>query len=279
MNASIFVVGQVVYNAAKHGVSGIITAIHGEQQPANVSSIAGGVIVSGGNAQFDVCFMDGVWFKSVPEAILRGRSWSTSETVLDASEIANVIAKAELSRIQEEEKRQHAARVFAEAVETLKADPQFAGLDQEAGGAKQVAKNIRKQLKGAFPGVKFSVRSDLSSVRVSWTDGPTVDKVEAITKRYQGGRFNGMEDIYESSESPFNEVFGSVDYTFCNRERSDALITKAIETLREKYSAEQVPATVTAETFRKGMLINVGCEFFCQSLQNVISKQIGKTEF
>ena len=60
------------------------------------------------------------------------------------------------------------------------------------------AKMVRTALKAAFPGVKFSVRSDRysggSSIDVSWTDGPTVKAVEAVTCRFRGSSFNGMDD-------------------------------------------------------------------------------------
>ena len=65
------------------------------------------------------------------------------------------------------------------------------------------AKEIRKELKKAFPGQKFKVRSDSFSmgnaVRISWINGVTEDAVEEITNKYQYGHFNGMEDMYEIS--------------------------------------------------------------------------------
>lgn len=65
------------------------------------------------------------------------------------------------------------------------------------------AKAIRQELKNIFPTVKFSVTSESFSmgdaVRIKWTDGPTVEQVEKITGKYQYGSFNGMEDIYEST--------------------------------------------------------------------------------
>jgi glyceraldehyde-3-phosphate dehydrogenase/erythrose-4-phosphate dehydrogenase len=71
--------------------------------------------------------------------------------------------------------------------------------------AAKAAKLIREELKKAFPGMKFSVTSDNFSmgdaVRISYQDGPKSDKVEAIVKKYQYGNFNGMEDIYEISNS------------------------------------------------------------------------------
>ena len=61
------------------------------------------------------------------------------------------------------------------------------------------AKLVRSALKAAFPGVKFSVRSDSysggASINVTWTDGPTEKAVEAISNRYQGCDFDGMQDL------------------------------------------------------------------------------------
>lgn len=60
---------------------------------------------------------------------------------------------------------------------------------------------IKAELQKAFPGVKFSVKSESysmgDSVGIHWTDGPTADDVIKISGKYQYGSFNGMEDIYE----------------------------------------------------------------------------------
>ena len=47
---------------------------------------------------------------------------------------------------------------------------------------------IKKELKAVFPETKFSVRSDHSSIDLSWTDGPTEDMVREI----------GIHKLYES---------------------------------------------------------------------------------
>lgn len=62
----------------------------------------------------------------------------------------------------------------------------------------EVAKLIRRHLKTGFAGVKFSVRTSRysggSSIDISWTDGPTTDQVEAITRPFAGAGFDGMTD-------------------------------------------------------------------------------------
>lgn len=72
-------------------------------------------------------------------------------------------------------------------------------------GAAACAAAIRAELKIAFPGVKFSVTSDTysmgNSVRIFWSDGPTDEQVTAITGKYQYGHFDGMNDMYENSNS------------------------------------------------------------------------------
>ena len=66
--------------------------------------------------------------------------------------------------------------------------------------AAQAAALIRAELKKAFPGTKFAIRSRNfaggDAVDVDWTDGPTRDQVEAITGKYNAGSFDGMIDLY-----------------------------------------------------------------------------------
>lgn len=82
------------------------------------------------------------------------------------------------------------------------------------------AKLIRPALKEAFPGTKFSVRCERgSSIRITWTDGPTRSQVEMVAKKFEGATFDGMQDLREYHTSVFNgeEVrFGS-DFIFCER--------------------------------------------------------------
>jgi len=63
----------------------------------------------------------------------------------------------------------------------------------------ETAKLVRQALKKAFPGVKFSVRSDKyaggASIRVGWTDGPTENDVSNVARAYAGADFDGMVDL------------------------------------------------------------------------------------
>jgi hypothetical protein len=83
------------------------------------------------------------------------------------------------------------------------------------------AKLVRADLKAAWPGVKFSVRSERSTVNVSWTDGPTTKQVEALLNKYEMGYFDGMDDSYKyTSEYVVDGVDYSVKYLFCHRDMS-----------------------------------------------------------
>lgn len=85
------------------------------------------------------------------------------------------------------------------------------------------AKAIREELKGAFPAVKFSVTSESFSmgnaVRIGWIDSPITKEVESITDKYQYGHLNGMEDMYENTNS--RDDIPQAKYVTTNRKMSD----------------------------------------------------------
>src|SRR6185312_1000979 len=90
------------------------------------------------------------------------------------------------------------------------------------------AKNIKKELARAFPGVKFTVKSDSfsggDSIDIGWELGPTTKEVEAITGKYQEGHFNGMEDIYETDRSnQWPDIYGGAKYVSENRHDGEAV--------------------------------------------------------
>lgn len=68
---------------------------------------------------------------------------------------------------------------------------------------KAVAALFRKELRTAFPGVKFSVRCSTGTaaawINVTYDDGPTHQQVQAITGRFEGRSFNGQTDSYDDN--------------------------------------------------------------------------------
>lgn len=123
--------------------------------------------------------------------------------------------------------KEHRARIIKiaknnfDSRENYKAEQKAKGRRQSSQA--QAAAAIREELKTNFPSIKFSVTSEGYSmgdnVNVNWIDGPTETEVEAITAKYQSGRFNSMEDIYEYSNS--REDIPQTKYLFTNRKKSD----------------------------------------------------------
>ena len=83
----------------------------------------------------------------------------------------------------------------------------------------ECARVLRQELKGKFPGIKFSIRSHSyaggSSIRVNWLWGPSTDEVSLITRNYTYGDFNGMTDMYEYD--PTKGAGPKVSYIFLTR--------------------------------------------------------------
>lgn len=94
----------------------------------------------------------------------------------------------------------------------------------------ETAKLVRKALKAAFPGVKFSVRSDSysmgASIYVSWTDGPGGKKVDAVVGCYAGADFDGMIDL-KTHNDHWIEPDGTV--TIAKREGTTGSFTELIQ--------------------------------------------------
>jgi hypothetical protein len=106
------------------------------------------------------------------------------------------------------------------------------------------AKLLRQALKRTFPGVKFSVRSDVyaggASIDVSWTDGPTAQSVKALADGFAGADFDAMQDLktyrapelVPDPEYGVREIHFGADFVFCNRTTSDELASKVLDRVR-----------------------------------------------
>jgi len=88
----------------------------------------------------------------------------------------------------------------------------------------ETAKEVRKALKGSFPGTRFSVRSKSysggCSINVSWTDGPAASQIDPILKSFEGATFDGMIDLKsykDASEYKGEIVTFAPDYVMSNR--------------------------------------------------------------
>lgn len=272
------VIGTRVYTGLYNRGMGTIYAIHGEQSPQTVRSLGGGIITSGGKAEFDIVFDDGGMTSRLPECILLGVQWQVHDEIATPEDIAKYLANATCYAASAKAAEQLKKEAFAREVERLKVAPEYSHLKQvssEMNGRKLAVLNIRTELKRQFKGVKFSVRSDYNSVRIGWIDAVTEDQVAEITNQYSDGHFNGMEDIYEYSRTPFTEVFGAMSYINTHREISLELAQKAIDALIAEYpnNFEDVE-TPTAREFKKGSFWNVYIFGGGQNLQSLIHQKI-----
>lgn len=107
---------------------------------------------------------------------------------------------------------------------------------------------VRQELKEKFPLTKFKVNSQNysmgDSVNVSWIDGAAENEVEELLAKYQYGRFNGMEDIYESNNR--RDDIAQTKYLFCNREISDEIYLAKFEEMKKTWEILKNVADINA---------------------------------
>jgi hypothetical protein len=105
------------------------------------------------------------------------------------------------------------------------------------------AKAIKKELTAAFPFIKFSVTSDNFSmgdaVRIHYTDGVKIEKITSITDKYQYGSFDGMQDLYENTNS--RSDIPQAKYVQVERKRSDEADKIIIELLKKEVDPDFDP--------------------------------------
>jgi hypothetical protein len=179
----------------------------------------------------------------VHHSFLFARNWEITGTASPA-DIADAIALAE--HMEEVHKREAEEKAKAQAIERDALTAKYSYLMTQAANPKTTshalgAANIRTELKRAFPGVRFSVRSRSfaggDDINIGWTDGPTLKEVKAITGKYEEGAFDGMEDIYNyNHDNQFPGLFGGAKYVFENRSISDALA----DSIAPKYGLRRV---------------------------------------
>jgi len=121
--------------------------------------------------------------------------------------------------------------------------------------AAETAKLLKKQLRTAFKGTKFSVTGSRGTgygyYSVSWTGGPSSDAVREITRPFEGSSYNGMEDIEE-----YNKTFLGFDAEgrplesgmrgiALSRETTEEEIAAAMaELAREGFTRETYPGSL-----------------------------------
>ncbi|UIF89472.1 hypothetical protein KAF44_29645 (plasmid) [Cupriavidus necator] len=159
------------------------------------------------------------------------------------------------------------------------------------------AKLVRKCLKEAFPGVKFSVRSDTysmgASINVGWEDGPCEAQVDPLVDRFRGAYFDGMEDYkgnryaMMTTEAGLEQVSFGADYIHLTRNHSDQALDRAIGSVYRRYQQNFREARMempSVADYRNGRLFNVRVpgihgQFGGDSLQDSIRRAAGNHTF
>lgn len=120
-------------------------------------------------------------------------------------------------------------------------------------GAAGAAQAIRAELKAAYPGIKFSVRSETysmgSSVHIHWTDGPLSCEVEKIVDKYQMGHFDGMTDMYEYSNHDPN--LPQAKYVSTERSYSPEAKARARAEIEEHYGIDLSDERAVKDKFNR----------------------------
>lgn len=238
------------------------------------------VYLSGDVLRYSVIGMDNPTLSDINEHAMIFYKVANKVFSLDDLRARRVVVQQHLSLVEAQQQTEALARQAATVQAHQNADySDLLKVGKNDSSDKIAVKNIRIMLKKHFPGVKFSVTmKHYGTVNVRWTDGSTKDAVESVISRFQEGRFNGMEDIYEFNGSPFNDVYGGVTYVFTSRERSDALIAEAIDALRKEYGETTIPDFVTVEAYKSGALHCKGEEFFFHGYQWAIGDAMGKID-
>lgn len=221
-----FEVGSVVYVNLYNKGRGVVYAINGNQTPQSIVNY--GVGFGGGNATVNIVFEDGTAFTDTPECI--AQQYTRSDEFASSEEIISLLDNLQLQTSLRDKKSKEDKLKFDQDVELIKTSPLYAHLKV----GNKPAQNIRADLKKHFPGIKFSVTSDYSSVNVHWTDGPKAELVDDLLAKYEEGKFDGMEDYYKSIKTPFNSVFADIKYLFTSRTLSDERLAKLIVQANEQ---------------------------------------------
>ncbi len=236
-------VGVRVHSALYGGRDGIIFKIRGDQSPESIRHLGGGCVVMGGSATIDVVFAKGTISRGIPESIVRGVQWSISDGDLaNEEEIQHALAYAELESRRKEKSDKEEAQAKEECRKAfLAAHPELSPVEPEKyDSLRKGSKNLKQELRDAFPETKFSVRSSSfsggDSIDISWTDGPISEEVEKISGKYQQGNFNGMIDLYEYSKTNvWPDVFGGAKYVMCQRHYSNDAYLQAVAEIEKEW--------------------------------------------
>lgn len=147
----------------------------------------------------------------------------------------------------------------------------------------ETAKLVRAALKESFPGVKFSVTSDVyaggASIRVKYKDGPTCDAVNAVAKVFEGAYFDGSIDYqgFNYSSLDGQEVSFGANFIFVNRYYTVEALTAVANSVAAAYDIQdsyEIKDSVYSGAYIDGANVAVvGSRYFNQAV-NIAASEI-----
>ncbi|MBU2765460.1 hypothetical protein HAP94_04465 [Acidithiobacillus ferrivorans] len=227
-------IGQRVHSTLYGGRDGVISHIYGDQSPESCHTVCDGVGVTGGRAHVDIVWKDGTVSNHLSESFLRcSVQWELHDDYASPEEVKQWLDFSVRQQIRRDKRKAERERKFAAELERLiLVNPLLLREGNEPKPFARAVKNVRLVLKQHFSGVKFSVcMENHSTINIKWTDGPTSEQVQSIIRFFEAGRFNGMDDIYDRHETPWNTLFGSAEYIFTYRQVSAEITQLAIDTV------------------------------------------------
>ena len=142
-----------------------------------------------------------------------------------------------------------------------------------------VASMIRAELKKRFPGIKFSVNTHprTGTVRIKWTDGPSVRQVEGITLRHEYGHFDGMDDMYHYTNR--RDDIPQTEYIFCNRLISNDAYRSLVADFDARWGGDplEVETDSDGSPFVRYNIFNDKSQFFLREMHDWV-KEFSFTE-
>ena len=221
-------VGQkVIYRSRWQTLNGAISAVDGEPRSHVVKEFDSAVVYRQGDATLSIVFEDGSQRSVYERELTRKNSdFVLLDEVLTSSEMEYLLelnkAVVEIRKMSQE----HEAEYKTNLKQQLKKDnPHLITLEKGLSRSNCAAKNIRIELKQAFPGVKFSVRQSLSTysmcIDVTWTGGPGRKEVDDIIDKYQTSDFDGMTDSDVPRNNVWTDVFGGARFVSAERRGKD----------------------------------------------------------
>lgn len=116
------------------------------------------------------------------------------------------------------------------------------------------AKNIRLELKTAFPDTRFSVRkTGYGAVQIQWADGPSSVCVESLLDRYEATEPHPDDGVQARQENQaWIHCFGGARYLHLARDCSPALIGDALTAVYERHQVPAEARSISAERYLAG---------------------------